>query len=121
MFYHFLTVHALWPAPIYAWFLLVSAWSRRVPFIWAFLPPIAVFALEKIAFNTTYLAETLGGRILGAGAPSAMNIANAFPTNPMTHITPSMYLASTGLWIGLAITAALLFAAARLRRQQEPA
>lgn len=121
MLYHFITVHALWPAPVYAWFLLVSAWSRRVPFIWAVLPPLAVFAVEKIAFNTSYLAETLGGRILGAGAPSAMEMANAFPTNPATHVTPGMYLVSPGLWIGLAITGALLFAAARLRRQQGPA
>jgi ABC-2 type transport system permease protein len=121
MVYHFLTVHAIWPAPVYAWFLLVSAWSRRVPYLWAFLPPIAICALEKIAFDTSNLTQTIGGRILGAGAPAATAMANTFPTNPMTHLTPLHFLLSPGLWIGLAITAVFLFAAARIRREQAPA
>ena len=38
LLYHLLTVHMLWYAPIYAWLLLVSAWARRAPFLWAVLP-----------------------------------------------------------------------------------
>ena len=40
--YHLLTVHTLWYAPIYAWLLFVSAWARRMPFVWALLPPLAI-------------------------------------------------------------------------------
>ncbi|MGH9523429.1 MAG: ABC transporter permease [Terriglobales bacterium] len=119
MLYHFITVHALWPAPIFAWFLLVSAWSRRAPFLWAVLPPVVVCALEKVAFNTTYLTHAIGGRLFGEGAPAAAAMSNYFPTNPGAHMTPGAYLASFGLWAGLAISAMFLFAAARLRREQD--
>ena len=37
-----LAVHALWYAPLYGWLLLVSAWARRTPFLWAVLPPLAL-------------------------------------------------------------------------------
>jgi tetrahydromethanopterin S-methyltransferase subunit B len=45
---------------------------------------------------------------------------NTFPTDPMTHIMPGMFLTTPGLWIGLAIAAAFLAAAVRLRRYQGP-
>ena len=32
LFYHMLTVHGLWYAPLYAWLLLVSATAPRAPF-----------------------------------------------------------------------------------------
>ncbi len=32
LLYHLVTVHVLWYAPIYAWFLLVSGWARRAAF-----------------------------------------------------------------------------------------
>ena len=38
LLYHILTAHALWPAPVYCWLLLVSGWSRRATFLWAVLP-----------------------------------------------------------------------------------
>jgi ABC-2 type transport system permease protein len=43
-----------------------------------------------------------------------------FPTDPMAHIAPAHFLTSPGLWIGLAIAAAFLAAAVRLRRYQGP-
>src|SRR6202048_890472 len=53
LLYHILTVHGLWYAPIYGWLLLVSAWAPRAPFIWAFLPPVVIWGVEKIAFRTS--------------------------------------------------------------------
>jgi hypothetical protein len=38
----------------------------------------------------------------------------------MTHITPATFLATPGLWIGLAVAAVFLAAAVRLRRYQGP-
>src|SRR3954469_7533219 len=35
LLYHLLTVHGLWYAPVYGWLLLISAWARRAPFLWA--------------------------------------------------------------------------------------
>ena len=40
--YHLVTAHALWPAPVYCWLLLVSGWARRATFLWAVLPIVAI-------------------------------------------------------------------------------
>jgi len=116
--YHLGTVHSLWYAPIFGWLLLVSAWARRMPILWAALPVLAIALVEKIAFNTTHFAEMLGNRI-GGGA-EAVTLPGGSPMDQMTHLTPGHFLTSAGLWIGLAMTAAFLAAAVRLRRAQGP-
>jgi ABC-2 type transport system permease protein len=118
LLYHLVTVHALWYAPIYGWLLLVSGWARRAAFLWAVLPLFAIGIVEKIAFNTSHFGAMLGNRM--GGGPEAVIVPGTFPMDPMTHLTPGHYLASPGLWIGLAITTAFLAAAVRLRRYREP-
>ena len=117
LLYHLITVHMLWYAPFYGWLLLVSAWARRTAFLWAFLPPVAIGGIEKIAFHTTYFFDMLRYRFAGGG-PEVGGSDNFL--DPMTHFTPGRFLASPGLWIGLLITAAFIAAAVRLRRQQGP-
>jgi len=119
LLYHLITGHVLWHAPFYAWFLLVGAWARRAPFVWAFLPPSALCFLEKIAFNTTYFLDMLKYRLMGNSMDVVM-AHGAFPTDPMTEMTPLRYLASPGLWTGIFFTAALLMVAVRLRRVRGP-
>jgi ABC-2 type transport system permease protein len=119
LLYHLVTVHAIWPAPIYAWLLLVSAWARRAPLLWAVLPPAVIGVLEKVVFNTTHFASWLGNRVSGGGL-EAITPPDSFPTHPMTHLTPGIFLSSPGLWIGLAIAAILLAGAIRLRRYRGP-
>ncbi|MEO7296465.1 MAG: ABC transporter permease, partial [Candidatus Limnocylindria bacterium] len=43
-----LAVHALWFAPIYGWLLMVSAWARRTPVLWAVLPFFAISVVERL-------------------------------------------------------------------------
>ncbi len=118
LLYHLVTIHSLWYAPIFGWLLLVSAWARRAPVLWAAVPLLAIALVEKIAFNTTHFATLLGNRI-GGGA-EAVSMPGSSPLDPMTHLTPGHFLTSAGLWIGLAITAAFLAGAVRLRRSQGP-
>ncbi len=116
MLYHLLTAHALWPFPVYCWLLLVSGWARRATFLWAALPLIAIAGMEQIVFHSWHFARLVGSRLIGdTQTPGYM-----FPTGPMTHITPGIFLTSPGLWIGFAIAAAFLAAAVRLRRYQGP-
>jgi ABC-2 type transport system permease protein len=117
LLYHLVTVHMLWYAPMYGWVLLVSAWARRAAFLWAALPWLAICAVEKIAFNTTRFAAILGYRF--AGGPEAIPGVDSF-FDPMTQLTPGRFLSSPGLWIGLAVAAAFLAGAVRLRRCQGP-
>jgi ABC-2 type transport system permease protein len=119
MLYHVLTAHAIWPAPVYCWLLLVSGWAKRATLLWAALPILAIGGLEKLAFGTTYFASLVGGRLIGSTA-TISNSPDIFPTSPMTHITPIHFLTTPGMWLGLAVAAIFLAAAIRLRRSREP-
>jgi ABC-2 type transport system permease protein len=112
---------ALWHAPIYGWLLLVSGWARRVTFLWAVLPFIAIQIFEKITFNTSYFAKLLQHRLMGF-APHAFGFhGEGHPTiDSLSQLTPGRYLGSPGLWLGLLVAAAFLFAAIRLRRYRGP-
>jgi ABC-2 type transport system permease protein len=115
LFYHIITVHGLWYAPIYGWLLLVSAASPRAPFIWAVLPPFVICGVEKITFNTTYFLTMLGERFIGPPDP-----AMTMPGGASMHLIPHHFFSQPGLWIGMAIAAAFLFAAVRMRRYRGP-
>ena len=126
LLYHLVTVHALWYAPLYAWLLLVSAWARRATLLWAVLPPLAISAVEKIAFNTTHFASWVEYRFSG---PEAFNVssspglsaqAGGVSMTGMTSLDPEKFFSTPGLWIGLIVAGALLFAAAQLRRYRVP-
>ena len=120
MLYHLLTAHALWPAPVYCWLLLVSGWARRATFLWVALPIVAIAGLEKLVFHSARFAAMVGARFIGSTSSIASTAPEVWPTDPMTHITPGMFLSTPGLWIGLAVAVVFLVAAVRLRRYQGP-
>jgi ABC-2 type transport system permease protein len=119
LLYHLVTVHMLWYAPLYAWLLLISAWARRAPFLWAVLPPFAIAIFEKIAFHSSHFVAFLEYRVSG-GREAVNNMQGNFPLDPAMHLTPGMFLATPGLWLGLIFAAIFLAAAARIRRYREP-
>jgi len=117
-----LTVHALWFAPIYAWLLLVSAWARRAPVLWATLPLLAVSAVERIAFNTSTFMYMLQYRVTGAMKEAFTLNANGSGGGhfEIARLDPARFLSAPGLWAGLIFAAAFLATAVRLRRNREP-
>ena len=117
--YHLITIHSLWYAPFFAWFILVSAWARRAPLLWAFLPIFAIGFLEKIAFNTTFFLRILLTRFVGE-IPQPTNMPQMSPVDPSMPLDFAKFLVSPGLWVGLLITAAFLFLAVRVRRYRDP-
>ena len=118
LLFHLVAIHSLWYAPIYCWLLLVSGWARRAPFLWAVLPPIAIEVVEKIAFNTSHFAAMLGNRF--GGGESAGFTEGRMAMAPLAHLGLGSFFISPGLWIGLAVAAAFLAVAVRLRRYREP-
>src|SRR2546430_12670302 len=112
---------ALWHAPIYGWLLLVSGCARRATFLWAVLPLIVIQIFEKITFNTSYFGKMLQNRLMGF-APHAFGFhGEGHPTiDSLVQLTPGRYLGSAGLWLGLLVATAFLFAAVRLRRYRGP-
>jgi len=119
LLFHFLCIHGLWQSPIYAWLLLVSGWARRVPILWAALPPLAIGIAEKVSFNTTYFGSLIGRRFTGGSEGSAI-MERGRSMDPMMLFAPLHFLINPGLWLGLAVAAAFLAAAVRMRRYQGP-
>jgi ABC-2 type transport system permease protein len=119
LLYHLLILHGLWHAPFYAWFLMVSSWARRAPFLWAVVPPLAIGITEKIAFNTSYFAGMLLNH-LGGSAGSGSQAQSGSMSDLLGHFEPIKLLSTPELWAGLAVTAIFLAAAVRLRRYQGP-
>jgi ABC-2 type transport system permease protein len=119
LFFHLMTVHALWYAPFYCWWLLVSAWAKRTPFLWAFLPPLAIAVVEKVAFNTTHFANILVHRFGGEDYNAPFPVSS-MPMDQMAHLHPLLFLTSSGLWSGLAVAALFLAVAVQLRRYRDP-
>jgi ABC-2 type transport system permease protein len=115
LFYHMLTVHGLWYAPLYGWLLLVSAAAPRAPFVWAALPPFVLWGVEKMAFNTTYFLSLLKVRLLGPPDPEMPQNASG-----MSTLIPHHFFDQPGLWGGLAVAAVFLAIAVRLRRYRGP-
>ncbi len=117
-----LTVHALWYAPIYGWLLLVSAWARRTPVLWAALPLLAIAVVERLAFNTSYFASLLRYRLTGAMTEAfAVRLQRGGGSlEQLSQLSPMRFVSSPGLWLGLAFAAACLAAAVRLRRYRDP-
>jgi ABC-2 type transport system permease protein len=119
-----LFVAALWYAPWAAYLLVVSAWARRNPLLWFFLPPVAAQALERIAFGTHYIASFIAYRLFGIwprlfshmhfGRGRAFAIGSALPQLDIKAV-----LADVDLWLGLAAAAGLVYAAIRLRRYRD--
>lgn len=116
-----LIVNALWQAPVFAWFLLVSAWARRTPILWALAPFAIPAILEGLAFRTSHIGGFIGERLLGgfAQAFSVDGKAEAAIDN-IGQVAPLRVLAQPDLWLGFLFAAVFLAAAIWLRRRREP-
>jgi ABC-2 type transport system permease protein len=118
LLYHLIAIHALWYAPIWCWFLLVSAWARRTPLLWATLPPIVLGVLEMITLHSGYVFDFLKYRLHG---PEGSDVYTAGSSMSMQMpLTPAHFLTTPGLWTGLALAAVFLAAAIQLRRYRNP-
>jgi ABC-2 type transport system permease protein len=124
LFYGLVT-SAFWEAPVYAWLLLVSGWARRATFLWAVLPWLAISAIEKIVFDTTFFIRMLVDRLTGGFEAGFVVVkypkgAHVPVVDRFTQLDPLTFLSSPGLWIGLVVAAGFLIAAIRLRRYRGP-
>ncbi len=117
--YRQVAIHALWYAPIWCWFLLVSAWARRTPLLWAVLPPFALGVLEMITLHTGHVFEFLKYRIHSPVGSDGISSGNGMVMGDMP-LSPAHFLSTPGLWAGLALAAVFLAAAIQLRRYRNP-
>ena len=132
-------VYALWVLPSLAWCMAVSAWAKRAPFLWAVGTPVLAGillswqeAMFDRSFGAEWFWENVVGRLFGSFIPGLWfafsqnweRIDDFKPTEQSVFDLVSMSygsLASPSVWIGVAVAAALLAAAIRLRRWREDA
>ncbi|HYE47397.1 MAG TPA: hypothetical protein VEA44_16655 [Caulobacter sp.] len=110
----------LWNAPLVGWMMLVSAWARRVAFLWALAPIAAFLAIETMTTRGKQagpLAWRLGG---GVREPYTIGGGGKDWIDTVADLDPLRIYLHPGLWLGLAAAALLLWAAVRLRRSRAP-
>jgi ABC-2 type transport system permease protein len=114
-------VVTLWYAPIYAWFLMVSAWARRTALIWAVMPFFLLAFFERIAFHTHHVRDFIANRFAGVFLVAFSNRHGLFnDENSRLAWTPGHFLATPALWGGLLFAALALILIIRLRRSSDP-
>jgi ABC-2 type transport system permease protein len=121
-----LVLAVLWYSPWVGALLLISAAARRIPFLWAALPPLLAPLLERIAFGTTYLWHFLWYRSVGIWGDVA---GHAFtwakkehgdsPLALLEHFDFAAGFANIDLWLGVLAAAAFVFGAVRVRRYRD--
>ena len=122
---------AVWYLPVAGWLMLVSAWAKRAVMLWAVLPPLLLYILERVFFGTRTVGHIIMRRLTGLPAVSfngskynwthdggvVDNAGSAAPS--VWHlINPSGFLSSAETWIGVAVGIVLIAAAIQLRMRR---
>lgn len=113
-----LIIVALWHAPVIAWLMLASGWARRVPFLWAVTPWVAIPLVEWLALRTHHTFDFAVSRLNG-GYLLAFGGGDSGPVERWSDLDLAPLL-HPGLWGGLIVAAGLIAAAVRLRRYRDP-
>lgn len=109
-------VFILWTLPIFAWFMLVSSFSKRSPFLLAFLIPVLGIALEEIFFGSSMIMHSIGSRfsyLEKYGNRFDIDKGNLF--EGVTSLLGS--LGEPNFWIGTLAAAAMIAACIQIRKR----
>jgi ABC-2 type transport system permease protein len=120
LIFYAIVTGALWYAPVYGWLLVLSAWAKRGPFLWAVLPPLAISVVEKLAFDTNYFFDLLHYRLGIPFAQAFVAMPHHMKVFQWPEPDPAKYFATPGLWVGLVFAVGFFFLAVWLRRRREP-
>ncbi len=139
-FFSVLPVYIMWSVPTIGWLMLCSAWSRRFPFLWAVLVPLLgcamlsmtggiVSAMTDAQFPHGDIWYVVVVRGLSSLIPGLwyVNAVDAERVLKGTEgVSAQLDLSSSwaafgtlDMWAGVAIGAAMIFLAIRLRRWRD--
>jgi ABC-2 type transport system permease protein len=136
-----LPVYAFWALPTVGWLLLVSAWARTKPFLWALLVPLfsgvlvswfdvmEMFGLKAEWFWAHVVGRLLSGTVpgmdmiyRGANDPAMQNFNPDGPQDIVALFSAQNTwgaFATIDLWVGAAAGVAMIFAAVHFRRSRD--
>ena len=122
----------LWYLPLAGWFLFVSAWTRRSPFLIAFLPLILLPMLERILLGSTLFHQAIFVRtakvpLFSGDVADRVALAHNHDFELTSDGAVSMlsiidlprFLSDPGLWIGIAVGGLFVAAAVYVRRYRD--
>jgi ABC-2 type transport system permease protein len=131
-----LPVQMVWSLPTVGWLMLCSAWSRRVPFLWATAVPIMTCAMisftdifpgveiahDKVWHTIAYrsLLSIMPGTWAGLVVHDDKPVRGPEDLSGLIHVTDSWQVfAHADVWIGAVVGIAMILAAIRLRRWRD--
>lgn len=123
---------SLWFSPFIGWFLFVSAFTKRSPFLVAFLPFVVVPMLGRIFLGSWVFGEMLLSRLpFNAPIFDGLTGSNFFNDESemlemagsgvsfLSFLDVPGFLGSFDVWLGIAICAGLCTAAIYMRRYRD--
>ncbi len=117
-----LILASLWYAPLVAASMLLSAWVKRSPLLWAILPLVLGCIFELIVFRTKHLWHFLQYRSGGIwnvlSHRDGYSVING-PGKLLNDLNWAAAFTDVDLWLGLLAAAALLVVTARIRRYRD--
>jgi ABC-2 type transport system permease protein len=122
----------LWLSPFIGWFLFVSAFTKRSPFLTAVLPLVVLPLLEKLLFDSAVFAEAFFVRSIQMplfidlemmaklieDAENFQSLANA-DLSLLGLMDIGGFLTTPGLWLGLVVCGLFSTAAIYVRRYRD--
>jgi ABC-2 type transport system permease protein len=111
---------SLWYAPVIAGSLVLSAWIKKNPLLWSILGPVLLVLFEYLVFRTGYIASFIryrSGAIWTVLAPH--NGHSGENLRILSDLSWADAFTFPNLWLGVVAAAALLWAAARIRRYRD--
>ena len=120
---------AIWMAPFLGWFLFVSAWTKRAPFMVAFLPLVLVPMIEGIFLRSAHFAEAVWGRWAQIPLFGHIDVEGFFDDGHpriseemvtlLGHLDIGKFVTHVDTWIGIVVCGLLTFAAIYVRRYRD--
>ncbi|MCU0881828.1 MAG: hypothetical protein MUF14_04065 [Hyphomonadaceae bacterium] len=117
-------IYLLWALPVYAWFLLVSAAAPKAPFIIAVAPFVLIPLFGVLIDLPSGIMSDPLYRLIGAYVVAPLDrMDDVLDQGVMEELTAllgalAQSFADWQLWAGVAVAAALVFAASEVRRRR---
>ncbi len=111
-------VALLWYAPVATYLMLASVLARRVPIMYAVIPPLALGVAERLVLDSTHVFRFVGERLMPWPQPGRVFTPSEHGMPALSHDWWKMF-GEPALWLGLVAAAAMVYAVIRLRRYRD--
>ncbi len=124
----------LWYAPLVSYLMLASAWAPKGPFLWAVLPPVAAWVLERVVMRSEVIGDFILERLFGVyiglgvfdspggtdteGKEGLREFADKLASIKLSGSLREFYV-SPELWLGIIAAGLMLAAAMWVRRYRD--